>query len=89
MNAQPQKNNDKSANVKNAAELLVKGASLISDACNICKGVQIKFKDLILREFVLEANGQQRFLRLASPRSLRTRPPLQTLTYLVSRMFPM
>jgi UPF0148 protein len=48
MNAQPQKNNDKSANVKNAAELLVKGASLISDACNICKGVQIKFKDKIM-----------------------------------------
>jgi uncharacterized Zn finger protein (UPF0148 family) len=28
MNAQPQKNNDKSANVKNAAELLVKGAKV-------------------------------------------------------------
>jgi uncharacterized Zn finger protein (UPF0148 family) len=48
MDAQPQKNNDKTANVKNAAELLVKGASLISDACNICKGVQIKFKDKIM-----------------------------------------
>ena len=48
MNAQPQKNNDKSANVKNAAELLVKGASPISDACNICKGVQINLKDKIM-----------------------------------------
>jgi UPF0148 protein len=38
---------DKSADIKNAAALLLKGGSLISEPCNKCGGVQVKFKDNI------------------------------------------
>jgi uncharacterized Zn finger protein (UPF0148 family) len=39
---------DKSADIKNAAALLLKGGSLISDPCSECAGVQIRFKDNII-----------------------------------------
>jgi UPF0148 protein len=38
---------DKSADMKNAAALLLKGGSLISEACSKCGGVQVKFKENI------------------------------------------
>jgi UPF0148 protein len=38
---------DKSADVKNAAALLLKGGSLISEPCSKCGGVQVKFKENI------------------------------------------
>lgn len=36
-----------SSAIKNAAELLTRGASLINEACPECRGVQVKFKDVI------------------------------------------
>jgi uncharacterized Zn finger protein (UPF0148 family) len=33
--------------IKNAAELLTRGASLINEACPTCRGVQVKFKEII------------------------------------------
>src|SRR5919108_959712 len=33
--------------IKNAAELLTKGALLLNEACPKCRGVQVKFKDVI------------------------------------------
>jgi uncharacterized Zn finger protein (UPF0148 family) len=33
--------------IKNAAELLTRGASLINEACPRCRGVQVKFKDVV------------------------------------------
>ena len=33
--------------IKNAAELLTRGASLINEACPQCRGVQVKFKEVI------------------------------------------
>jgi UPF0148 protein len=38
---------DKSADIKNAAALLLKGGSLISEPCSKCGGVQVKFKESI------------------------------------------
>ena len=39
---------DKSADIKNAAALLLKGGSLISEPCSECGGVQVKFKENII-----------------------------------------
>jgi uncharacterized Zn finger protein (UPF0148 family) len=33
--------------IKNAAELLTRGASLINESCPKCRGVQVKFKEVI------------------------------------------
>jgi uncharacterized Zn finger protein (UPF0148 family) len=33
--------------IKNAAELLTRGASLINEACTKCRGVQVKFREII------------------------------------------
>jgi uncharacterized Zn finger protein (UPF0148 family) len=33
--------------IKNAAELLTRGASLINEGCPKCRGVQVKFKEII------------------------------------------
>ena len=33
--------------IKNAAELLTRGASLMNEACPKCRGVQVKFKEVI------------------------------------------
>jgi UPF0148 protein len=39
-------NLDKSvSSMKNAADLLMKGASLIRDPCDVCRGVQVRTKD--------------------------------------------
>jgi UPF0148 protein len=38
-------NLDKSVSMKNAADLLMKGASLIRDPCDVCRGVQVRTKD--------------------------------------------
>ena len=38
---------DKSADIKNAAALLLKGGSLISEPCSKCGGVQVKFKEKV------------------------------------------
>jgi UPF0148 protein len=37
---------DKSADIKNAAALLLKGGSLLSEPCGKCGGLQVKFKDM-------------------------------------------
>jgi UPF0148 protein len=39
---------DKSSDIKNAAALLLKGGSLISEPCAECGGVQVKFKESII-----------------------------------------
>jgi UPF0148 protein len=36
---------DKSADIKNAAALLLKGGSLLSEPCGKCGGLQVKFKE--------------------------------------------
>ncbi|MEM4275056.1 MAG: Sjogren's syndrome/scleroderma autoantigen 1 family protein [Candidatus Nitrosocaldaceae archaeon] len=36
------------SNIASAAELIRKGGTLLADPCEVCKGVQIKFKDGIL-----------------------------------------
>jgi uncharacterized Zn finger protein (UPF0148 family) len=36
---------DKQTDIKNAAALLLKGGSLLSEPCRICGGLQVKFKD--------------------------------------------
>ncbi|HEY6885798.1 MAG TPA: Sjogren's syndrome/scleroderma autoantigen 1 family protein, partial [Nitrososphaeraceae archaeon] len=36
---------DKSADIKNAAALLLKGGSLLSEPCGRCGGLQVKFKE--------------------------------------------
>jgi uncharacterized Zn finger protein (UPF0148 family) len=37
-----------SANLKEAASLLTKGGTLITDPCDLCKGVQVKYHDKII-----------------------------------------
>jgi uncharacterized Zn finger protein (UPF0148 family) len=37
-----------SVNLKEAASLLTKGGTLINDPCNLCSGVQVKFRDRII-----------------------------------------
>jgi UPF0148 protein len=33
------------SNIKSAADLLIKGGTLLSDSCTKCKGVQVRYKD--------------------------------------------
>ena len=33
------------SNIKSAADLLLKGGTLLSDSCSKCKGVQVRYKD--------------------------------------------
>jgi uncharacterized Zn finger protein (UPF0148 family) len=47
MTTEPKNPSDKSADIKNAAALLLKGGSLISEPCTQCGGVQVKFKESI------------------------------------------
>ena len=35
----------RSSNIKSAADLLLKGGTLLSDSCSKCKGVQVRYKD--------------------------------------------
>lgn len=37
-----------SVNLKEAASLLTKGGTLINDPCNLCSGVQVKFRDKVI-----------------------------------------
>ena len=48
MTTEPKEPSDKSADIKNAAALLLKGGSLISEPCAECGGVQVKFKESII-----------------------------------------
>jgi len=48
MTTEPKDPSDKSADIKNAAALLLKGGSLISEPCSECGGVQVRFKDSII-----------------------------------------
>jgi uncharacterized Zn finger protein (UPF0148 family) len=48
MSSEPKDTSDKSADIKNAAALLLKGGSLISEPCSECGGVQVKFKENII-----------------------------------------
>jgi UPF0148 protein len=48
MTTEPKDPPDKSADIKNAAALLLKGGSLISEPCTECGGVQVKFKESII-----------------------------------------
>ena len=48
MTTEPKDPSDKSADIKNAAALLLKGGSLISEPCTECGGVQVKFKESII-----------------------------------------
>ena len=48
MTTEPKDRSDKSADIKKAAALLLKGGSLISEPCTECGGVQVKFKDSII-----------------------------------------
>jgi uncharacterized Zn finger protein (UPF0148 family) len=47
MSAEKNENVDKSSKIKKAAELLVRGGSLIGQPCNKCGGVPFRFKDVI------------------------------------------
>src|ERR687884_1367124 len=42
------KRSQETSAIKNAAELLIRGASLINEACPKCRGVQVKFKEEIM-----------------------------------------
>jgi UPF0148 protein len=48
MSSESNDESDKSADIKNAAALLLKGGSLISEPCSECGGVQVKFKENII-----------------------------------------
>ncbi len=48
MTAEPKDPSDKSADIRNAAALLLKGGSLISEPCTECGGVQVRFKESII-----------------------------------------
>lgn len=48
MTTEPKDASDKSADLKNAAALLLKGGSLISEPCSKCGGVQVQFKESII-----------------------------------------
>jgi uncharacterized Zn finger protein (UPF0148 family) len=48
MSSESKDKSDKSADIKNAAALLLKGGSLISEPCSECGGVQVKFKENII-----------------------------------------
>lgn len=58
---------DKSADIKNAASLLLKGGSLISEPCSECGGIQVKFKEIIScvncgnKKNVSKASGESLF----------------------------
>ncbi|MFL6321029.1 MAG: Sjogren's syndrome/scleroderma autoantigen 1 family protein [Nitrososphaeraceae archaeon] len=48
MSAESKDVSDKSSDIKNAAALLLKGGSLISEPCSECGGVQVRFKENII-----------------------------------------
>jgi uncharacterized Zn finger protein (UPF0148 family) len=48
MSSESNDKSDKTADIKNAAALLLKGGSLISEPCSECGGVQVKFKEDII-----------------------------------------
>ena len=48
MSSERKDTSDKSSDIKNAAALLLKGGSLISEPCSECGGVQVKFKENII-----------------------------------------
>src|ERR671933_959936 len=48
MSSESKDTSDKSSDIKNAAALLLKGGSLISEPCSECGGVQVKFKENII-----------------------------------------
>lgn len=50
--------------IKNAAELLTRGASLINEGCPKCRGVQVKFKEIIT--CINCGNRQKAFNNLSS-----------------------
>ena len=45
MSSEPKDRVDKSSDIKNAAALLLKGGSLLSEPCGKCGGLQVKFKE--------------------------------------------
>jgi len=47
MSADPNDPTERLADIKNAAALLLKGGSLISEPCAKCGGVQVKFKETV------------------------------------------
>jgi UPF0148 protein len=47
MSADPNNPTERLADIKNAAALLLKGGSLISEPCSKCGGVQVKFKETV------------------------------------------
>jgi uncharacterized Zn finger protein (UPF0148 family) len=48
MSSESNDKSDNSADIKNAAALLLKGGSLISEPCSECGGVQVRFKENII-----------------------------------------
>jgi uncharacterized Zn finger protein (UPF0148 family) len=56
---------DEQSGIKNAAELLTRGASLINEACPKCRGVQVKFKEIIT---CINCGNQQKVLNNVSSR---------------------
>ena len=48
MSSESNDKSDNSADIKNAAALLLKGGSLISEPCSGCGGVQVRFKENII-----------------------------------------
>ena len=47
MSGESKDKSDKSTDIKNAAALLLKGGTLISEPCSECRGVQVRFKENI------------------------------------------
>jgi UPF0148 protein len=47
MSADPNDPTERLADIKNAAALILKGGSLISEPCAKCGGVQVKFKETV------------------------------------------
>jgi uncharacterized Zn finger protein (UPF0148 family) len=82
MSPDPKDPTERLADIKNAAALLLKGGSLISEPCVQCGGVQVRFKETVtcvncgIREKISKTeiveNRQDKVISITKPELMRT-----------------
>src|SRR5919197_1710643 len=74
MSSEAKDKSDKSADIKNAAALLLKGGSLISEPCSECGGVQVRFKE---NTICVNCRNKQTISKHSNSNGIRNkRPPV-------------
>jgi UPF0148 protein len=77
MSAESKDVSDKSSDIKNAAALLLKGGSLISEPCSECGGVQVRFKENII---CINCRNKQSISKHSNSNTIQNKRPPVTPT---------